>query len=48
MDFLHCLPASPPNETKIRGTHIIGIYYLPGYFVVRAQMDVARNRKKNK
>ena len=38
----------PPNETKTSGSHIIGIYYVPGHFVVRAQMDVARNRKKNK
>jgi len=28
------------------GSHIIGIYYVPGHFVVRAQMDVDHNRKK--
>ena len=40
------LYSGPPNGEKTNASHIIGIYYVLGHFVVRAQMDVARNKKK--
>ena len=36
----------PPNCKKTNSVHIIGIYYATCHFVIRAKLDIVRNRKK--